>query len=131
MAVSSIKAIFQSSVKNVWDIVTSLENYEWRSDLSKIEILHEDQFVEYTKDGYATTFTITRTEPYKRWEFDMENSNIKGHWTGVFSEKGGNTEIEFTEEVTVKKVIMKPFVKTYLKKQQELYISDLKKALQQ
>lgn len=50
----------------------------------------------------------------------MENSNRKGHWTGIFTKKNGNTEIDFTEEVTTKKVIMKPFVKSYLKKQQEL-----------
>ena len=97
--------------------------------MSKIEIINENQFIEYTKDGYPTKFTITKAEPYKCWEFDMENSNMKGHWTGVFTEKGGSTEIDFTEEVTAKKVIMKPFVKSYLKKQQEQYISDLKKAL--
>lgn len=129
MAVSNIKATFQSDVQRVWEIVTSLEKYSWRSDLSKIEIINENQFIEYTKDGYPTTFTITRTEPYKRWEFDMENSNMKGHWTGIFSEKNGNTEIEFIEEVTAKKMIMKPFVKAYLKKQQELYIADLRKTL--
>ncbi len=129
MAVSHLKAAFPCDVQRVWDLVTSLSNYSWRSDLSKIEIINENQFKEYTKDGYPTTFTITKTEPYKRWEFDMENSNIKGHWTGVFSEKDGETEIDFTEEVTAKKVIMKPFVKSYLKKQQALYVSDLKKAL--
>ncbi len=114
----------------MWDIVTSLENYQWRSDLSKIEIINENQFIEYTKDGYATTFTITITEPCKRWEFDMENSNLKGHWTGIFTEIDGQTEIDFTEEVTAKKFFMKPFVKTFLKRQQELYVSDLRKALQ-
>ncbi len=129
MAVSNIKVAFQSDIQRVWEVVTSLENYAWRSDLSKIEIVNENQFVEYTKDGYPTTFTITRTELYKRWEFDMENSNMKGHWTGVFTEKDGGTEIDFTEEVMAKKIIMKPFVKSYLKKQQELYVSDLKKAL--
>ncbi len=130
MAVSSIRATFRSNVKNVWDIVTSLENCQWRSDLSKIEILNEKQFVEYTKDGFATTFTITASEPYSRWEFDMENSNMKGHWTGVFEEKNGQTEIIFTEDVTAKKLIMKPFVRSFLKKQQEQYVSDLKSALQ-
>lgn len=129
MAISNVKAVFQSDIKKVWEVVTSLENYSWRSDLSRIEILEENQFVEYTKDGYPTTFTITRTEPYKRWEFDMENSNMKGHWTGIFTETGSGTEIDFTEEVKAKKAIMKPFVKAYLKKQQELYISDLGKAL--
>lgn len=129
MAISNIKTIFQSDIQKVWEVVTSLKNYSWRGDLSKIEILNENQFIEYTKNGDSTIFTITRTEPYKRWEFDMENHNIKGHWTGIFIEKDGNTEIDFTEEVTAKKIIMKPFVKSYLKKQQELYVSDLRRAL--
>lgn len=115
MAISNIKAVFPSSVKNVWNVVTSLENYQWRSDLSRIEIKGEKQFIEYTKDGYATTFTITAMEPCKRWEFDMENSNMKGHWTGIFIETDGQTEIDFTEEVTAKKFFMKPFVKSFLK----------------
>lgn len=129
MAVSKIKAVFQSDMKKVWETVTSLENYAWRSDLSRIEVLKENQFVEYTKEGYATTFTITAAEPYKRWEFDMENSNMKGHWIGIFTQKGEQTEIDFTEEVTAKKIIMKPFIKAYLKKMQSQYVSDLKNAL--
>ena len=45
----------------------------------------------------------------------MATSNMKGHWTGVFNKKGDCTEIDFTEEVTAKKIIMRPFVKIYLK----------------
>ena len=130
MAISNVKVLLRSDIKKVWDIVTSLEEYQWRSDLSKIEVLNEKQFIEYTRDGFATTFTITACEQYKRWEFDMENDNIKGHWIGVFTDKNGQTEIDFTEDVTAKKIIMKPFVKAFLKKQQELYVSDLKKTLQ-
>ena len=130
MAISKIKDVFQNDIKDVWNVVTSLDNYQWRSDLSKIEVISDKQFIEYTKDGYATTFTITVSEPFERWEFDMENSNMKGHWTGVFSFQNGQTEIEFTENVTAKKLIMKPFVKSFLRKQQELYVSDLRKALQ-
>ena len=129
MAVSNIKATFQSDIQKTWETVTSLTEYAWRSDLSKIEIINENQFIEYTKEGYATTFTVTETEPYKRWAFDMENDNMKGHWVGVFTQKGNQTEIDFTEYVTAKKFFMKPFVKSYLKKQQAQYISDLKKAL--
>lgn len=130
MAISNIKAVFQSSLQDAWRIVTSLENYGWRNDLSKIEVLNDKQFVEYTKKGYATTFTITVCEPFKRWEFDMENSNMSGHWIGIFTERNGLTEIDFTEEVTAKKPLMKPFVKAYLKRQQTQYVSDLRKALQ-
>lgn len=129
MAVSNIKVTFPCDVKKVWETVTSLENYAWRGDLSKIEIINDKQFVEFTKEGYATTFTITVMTPYQRYEFDMENDNIKGHWVGVFTQKGEQTEIDFTEDVAAKKLFMKPFVKAYLKKQQSQYVSDLKKAL--
>ncbi|WFA09209.1 SRPBCC family protein [Tissierella sp. Yu-01] len=129
MAVSNIKAFFLCQVQKVWEIVTDIKNYTWRIDLSKTEILNENKFIEYTKDGFLTQFTITVTEPYKRWEFDMENSNIRGHWIGVFTEKDGGTEIDFTEDVTAKKFIMKPFMKAFLKKQQELFISDFKETL--
>ena len=33
-----IKTVFQQDIQKVWGTVTSLNNYAWRSDLSKIEI---------------------------------------------------------------------------------------------
>lgn len=130
MAISNIKVSLPCDIQKVWEAVTSLEDYAWRSDLGKIEIVNENQFIEYTKDGYATTFTITEKEPCKRYEFDIENGNMQGHWTGIFTKKGNSTELDFTEDVTAKKLFMKPFVKGYLKKQQQLYVSDLKKFLE-
>lgn len=130
MATSNIKASIPCDIHSVWKVVTEVENYTWRSDLSKTEVISDKRFIEYTKEGYPTTFTITITEPYKRWEFDMENSNMKGHWIGIFVERNGQTEIDFTEDVIPKKLMLKPFVKAFLKKQQELYVSDLRKALQ-
>lgn len=131
MAISTINVTVPYDVKAVWDIVTSLDDYAWRSDLGKITRLNEKQFIECTRDGFETTFTITCMEEYKRWEFDMENVNMKGHWTGVFSVHDAQTTIDFTENVTAKKVFMKPFVGMYLKKQQTTYIQDLKKALEE
>lgn len=130
MAVSNVKVRFSCDVQTVWEIVTSLEHYQWRSDICKIERLSENQFVEYTPDGFATTFTVTAFEPCRRWAFELENKNMKGQWIGVFSEKDGQTEIDFTETVTAKKWFMKPFVETFLKRQQALYVSDLEKAVQ-
>ena len=131
MAVSNIKAIFENDIHKVWDIVFAVDKYSsWRSDLSKTEIINEKQFIEYTKDGYATTFSITAVEPYRRWEFDMENSNMAGHWIGVFMAKGNKTQVDFTENVMPKKWFMKPFVKSYLRKQQKQFVLDLKKALE-
>ena len=129
MTASRIAAHFDHTAEEVWNTVTSLENCDWRRDLERIEVISDRQFIEYTKDGYPTYFTTTVFEPYKRWEFDMENSNMKGHWIGVFSQNNDGTNIEFTETATAKKFIMRPFVKPYLRKQQEEYISDLEKAL--
>ena len=55
---------------------------------------------------------------------------MTGYWIGLFNEKDGFTTIDFTEDVTPKKIYMKPFVKSYLKKQQQTYIHDLKKVLE-
>ncbi len=129
MAISNMKATLPSDIQSVWEVVTSFNDYAWRSDLSRIEVKNENQFVEYTRDGYATTFSTTVKEPCKRWEFNMENSNMKGHWVGVFTQKGDGTEIDFTEEATAKRFFLKPFVKAFLKKQQAQYIADLKKVL--
>ena len=128
MAISNIKAVIPGELLKVWELVLDIENYGvWRSDLSKTEVLNDNQFIEYTKDGYPTTFTVTLVEPYRRWEFDMENSNMKGHWIGIFTAKADETEIDFTECVEAKKLLMKPFVKSYLKKQQIQFVADIMK----
>ena len=130
MTTSNIKALISGELQKVWELVLDIENYAaWRSDLSKTEVISDKQFIEYTKDGYPTTFTVTLVEPYRRWEFDMENSNMTGHWTGVFTDKGDETEIDFTERVEAKKWLLKPFVKLYLKKQQAQFVVDIRKAL--
>jgi len=130
MTVSMIKTILHSDIRIVWNTVLDVNHYAaWRSDLSRTETVNEKQFIEYTNSGYPTTFTVTAVEPLKRWEFDMENSNIHGHWVGTFASRGNDTEVTFTETVTCKKWIMKPFVKGYLRKQQAQFISDLENAL--
>ena len=130
MTTSNIKAQIFCELRQVWDLVLDIENYDaWRSDLSKTEVISDKQFIEYTKDGYPTTFTVTVVEPYRRWEFDMENSNMKGHWIGIFTAKADETEIDFTECVEAKKLLMKPFVKSYLKKQQAQFVADIIKEI--
>lgn len=129
MTVVSKKAVLPQKPEQVWAVVTDLKNFYWRSDLDRIEITKEcREFVEYTRDGFATRFRITAYEPCKRYEFDMENENMSGHWTGLFSKVPEGTEIVFTEDITAKKAVMKPLVGIYLKKQQNRYIEDLKRA---
>lgn len=129
MAISKIRARLPYDVRTVWETVTNLEDCTWRSDLSRIAVVDERRFVEYTKEGYATEFTVTEVQPCARWAFRMENSNMKGSWLGVFTAGDGWMEVVFTEDVSAKKRWMKPFVGIYLKKQQARYMEDLRRAL--
>ena len=123
-------ANFCNPMETVWNIVTDNTAYAWRSDVVRIEVSDDgNNFTEFTNGGFETQFTITLKNPYERYEFDMKNKNMNGHWTGIFSKDGSGTKIEFTEEVEVSNPIMNLFVKSYLKKQQETYVIDLRKSL--
>ena len=76
MPISTVKAVFPYEAKRVWEIVTDLENYAWRSDLERIEIIDETHFIEHSKDGMKTSFKVTANEYCRRWEFYLENANI-------------------------------------------------------
>lgn len=135
MTTSNIRDVIQCDIHKVWETVSTVERYHmWRSDVGRTEVIDEKQFTEYTGDGYSTTFMATAVEPYRRWELDMENSHIKGHWTIVLASKGSETEIDFIAHVSAKKLFTRPvgksvFEKSYLKKEQEQFIVDLKKSL--
>ncbi len=131
MTTVNIKETINADIQVVWDAVTSLENYSWRSDVEKIKVVKDgEKFVEYTKDGFETSFNITKLDPMKTYEFEMENKNMTGSWSGKFSSQEGKTIIDFTENVTVNNIVMKIFIKKYLQKHQLRYINDLKKHLE-
>ena len=41
MVKTTIEAVFNEPIETIWHIVTDLRNAEWRSDLSKIEVLED------------------------------------------------------------------------------------------
>lgn len=51
MTTSNIKEIIDCDVHKVWKTILAVDKYsQWRSDLSKTEVINEKQFVEYTKE---------------------------------------------------------------------------------
>ena len=130
MIKSSIKKQFSCDKNKLWDVITDNNNYSWRSDLSKIEIIDNIHFVEYTKNNFPTYFTITSKIKLEEYKFDIENKNLKGKWIGVFKElPNGTIELDFTEEIEGNNFIMKLLAKPYLKSQQKRYMRDLEKEL--
>lgn len=126
MTSSNIKKEFNCSIEKLWSIITNNADYTWRSDLSKIEIIDDKHFVEYTKNNFPTYFTITAKREYEEYRFDIENANIKGRWAGLFRQlPDGRAELDFTEEIATNHPIMKLLAKPYLKSQQRKYMKDL------
>lgn len=130
MIKSSIKKEFNTDIEKLWNIITDNTKYNWRSDLSRIEIIDDKHFIEYAKNNFLTFFTIISEEHLKEYRFDIENINIKGKWIGVFKKlDNGNVLLNFTEEIETNNFIMKLLAKPYLKSQQKRYIKDLEKEL--
>ena len=122
--------VFGSSVDKVWGKVTDHQEISWRSDLSDCKV-DKGGFTEYSLNGIATRFTVTMCIPHQRYEMDLENKNLSGHWIGVFQMENGRVRVTFTEEITLKtkNPFSRLFAGSYLKKQQKRYFRDLKKAL--
>lgn len=126
MAVSNMRATLLYPIEVVWDTVMNLKDFSWRSDLKDIRIIDENNFIEITKNGVETYFRITECIKYQSWIFEIENKNIKGAWVGKFYVEDDKTILDFTETVVSKKLIFKPFISLYLKRQQKIYFRDLK-----
>lgn len=125
------EAVLAAPVEQVWQVVTSIEKYAWRRDIKEIRRLDGSRFVEYTKDGFSTVFTVTVQNPCCRWAFTLDNQNLHGTWEGEFQSHPGGTLVRFTERVTPKKWYLRPLVKGYLKRQQAQYVEDLRRVLEE
>lgn len=132
MKTAKMEVIFNQDIKTVWQVITNNEDYTWRSDLQKIEVKNEKDFIEIYPNGNSTQFHITKKEPYQLYTFDMDNKNFRGNWIGEFeSLQDGKTKVIFTENIQVKNPIMRILATFFMniQKIQEQYVADLKKKL--
>lgn len=120
--------------KKVWDVVVNSADTNWRSDLTKTEVLSENKFKEYFKNGGETIFTITEKTPYTRYHFNMKNQFFDGSWCGTFemiSEQ--KTRIVFKEKLNIKNPVIwcASFFRMNLKTMQKQYVDDLEMYLKE
>lgn len=120
MAVSKATVHFPCPVEQVWQTVTDLSHTARRSNLARVEVLDETHFMNYT-----TEFTVTAYEPLRFYAFTMENGNISGSLEDIFEAAEDSARLTCTESVTAKHWWTRPFVLSYLKRQQKLYPNDL------
>jgi hypothetical protein len=130
MRKSVIVVEIPANIEELWKIVTDNYQTKWRSDLSKVEVLSDKEFVEYTTSGIATQFTITAKEPFQYYEFTFGNGNIAGVWRVRFIKiKEKLTRLEFTEEIKFKNKFMEiiSYLLFPIKRIQKKYMIDLEK----
>ena len=69
---------------------------------------------------------VLNTENYAAWRSDLSKTEAISDKQFITA-KGDETEIDFTEQVKAKKWLLKPFVKSYLRKQQTQFVADIMK----
>lgn len=132
MAAYATRTMLNCTVEKAWELVTTLETQmDWREDLKKIEILDSRQFIEHTRDGYTTHYTITKVEERQLWQRTLTNEDLVGHTSYTFVEKGNQTLFIMKENMSTSNLLFKIFVKNYLRSHQYNYIQSLKKAIGQ
>ena len=116
----------------IWQVVTDLTNWQWRSDLSDCTITGEHGFIETPKKGKPVRFRITRLEQPHIWEFHMDSPTLTGTWQGTFeSNENGGCRVKFIEDVTLRnKLIPNWIAKRFLTAYQTQCFRDLRTELQ-
>ena len=123
---------FESSIEEVWDIITNREDVSWRPDILKVEIINDEEFKEITKSGQITSYKIEENKKYNIYVLRMKNKNIEGIFQASFkdNQKEGCT-VEFyqkNELISIGAIIASIFF-VNLTKLQNRYVYDMKKRL--
>lgn len=122
-----MKIDFKSSVEDVFKIVSNIDDCSWRSDLSKVKKVDAHTYIEYNRKNHATKIKITDCRKNIQFEYDIQNYNYVGHWSGQFAplkDGGCRMYLSFYFEPCS---ILGKFVN--VDKFEERYIEDLKKKL--
>ena len=106
MRKAGVWAIYDADVKAAWDVLTSRDDVSWRTDLKKIEYRSvNDDFVEYSNDGYQLGFVVTEERPYEYYEIETWSLETRGCRMYTFEEtEDGKTRVILQEEMKIKPI---------------------------
>lgn len=131
--IESRQSVINKSPEIVYNIVINNDDYSYRSDLKKINILNRngdmEEWEEISKNGNTIIFRTKEKNPYSFYSFDMNCKMFRGYWTAEFKETDQNRTLFIaTEYIRIKN----PFIKTLsylffnIGKFMETYQKDLK-----
>lgn len=146
----TIRERFSCAAGQLREIVSSLYDYAWRHDISRVQPAADGVFYEYTeekteyKTGEKRSFmlapaTAVRTE-YRVTKFTVEKAEqericvlfsddkAQGRLCFEFAEEESGCLLTVNGEVSGKKFAMKPVARTYLKNRLTAYLANLRAA---
>ena len=108
-------------------LIHILKDCSWRSDLTRVEQIGDNRFIEYDRKQRETKIFVTDLRENIQFDYDVENNSYRGHWSGQFAplpDGGCRMYLNFDFEP---QSILGKFVR--VDKFEERYIEDLKKEL--
>ena len=98
-------ARFVAPPSKVYSVITDVERYpEWRSDVSKVEILPDDgeglRFTEYSSEREdAIRYRVEEADPPNRLKIRVDDESLPfgGSWTYLLQPFEGGTSVTITE----------------------------------
>lgn len=118
---------FKSDVATVFNTVSNLGDCSWRSDLQRVEQVDVNKFIEYNRKEKATKIRVTDNRKNIQFDYDVQNSNYQGHWSGQFAPlDDGGCRMFLTFDFEINSMLGNFF---RVDKFEERYIEDLKKEL--
>lgn len=118
---------FKSDVATVFKVITNLNDCSWRSDLAHVKQIGDNRFIEYDRKQRETKILVTDLRKNIQFDYDVENSNYQGHWSGQFAPlDNGGCRMYLTFDFEAHSILGK-FVR--VDKFEERFIEDLKKEL--
>lgn len=116
----------------IWQVVTDLAKWQWRSDLSDCKVLDERRFIEFPKKGKPLHFCTTHFEEPHIWEFQIDSPALIGTWKGTFdATENDGCLVKFIEDVQPRQRLVPNWLaKRFLTAYQAQYFHDLRNELQ-
>jgi uncharacterized membrane protein len=98
---SSVNEVeIEAPPERVWQVMEERSKYaEWQTNLTKVEVIDEKNWVEYPKDSPdPLKFTETRDERPRQMEFAYTmGSSFAGKWSGDATPSASGTHLKTTD----------------------------------
>jgi uncharacterized protein YndB with AHSA1/START domain len=106
----------RASPEKVWEVITDKKRYtEWQTQLEKIEIIDETNWLEYPKNSpEPLRFMLAADERPSKMEFHYTMGNsFSGHWKGEMTSTATGVKLKTTDSYQTQGWLTKILIYTF------------------